>query len=50
LAEIAADAPSRQEHLEAARQAWRSVGRFDLVAEFDRDLDAGGAKANGSEG
>jgi len=25
-------------------------GRSDLVAEFDRDLDAGGAKREGSEG
>jgi tetratricopeptide (TPR) repeat protein len=44
LAEIAADAASRQEHLEAARQAWRDIGRFDLVADLDRDLEAGGAE------
>jgi tetratricopeptide (TPR) repeat protein len=44
LAKIAADAASRQEHLEAARRAWSGIGRSDLVAALDRDLDAGGAK------
>jgi tetratricopeptide (TPR) repeat protein len=50
LAKVAADAASRQQHLEAARQAWRGIGRSDLVADIDRDLDAGGAKKAGSEG
>jgi tetratricopeptide (TPR) repeat protein len=50
LAKIAADAASRLEHLEAARRAWSSIGRSDLVADIDRDLGAEGAKPEGSEG
>jgi len=50
LAEIAADAATRQEHLEAARRAWSGIGRSDLVADLDRDLDAGGAKPGESDG
>jgi tetratricopeptide (TPR) repeat protein len=50
FAQIAADAALRQEHLEAARQAWSSVGRSETVAEVERELDAGGAKSGGSEG
>jgi tetratricopeptide (TPR) repeat protein len=44
LARIVADGASRREHLEAARQAWRGIGRSDLVADVDRDLDAAGTK------
>jgi tetratricopeptide (TPR) repeat protein len=47
LAKIAADAAARQEHLEAARRAWGSIGRSDLVAKIDRDLDASGAEPGG---
>jgi tetratricopeptide (TPR) repeat protein len=50
LAKIVADAASRREHLEAARQAWSGIGRSDLVANVDRDLDAAGAKPGSSEG
>ena len=50
LAKIAADVASQQEHLEAARQAWRDIGRLDLVANLDRELEAGGAEPGGGEG
>ncbi len=50
LAELAADSASRQEHLEAARQALAGIGRFDLVADLDSDLDAVGAKPEGNGG
>jgi tetratricopeptide (TPR) repeat protein len=50
LARIVAGEASRREHLEAARQAWTSIGRADLVADIDRELAAAGAKPGGSEG
>ena len=50
LARIAADAAARRAHLEAARRAWRGIGRSDLVAGLERDLEAGGTKPEGRAG
>lgn len=36
LADIAPDEPTRQSHLDAARAAWSSIGRDDLIATLDK--------------
>ena len=38
LARVAEDAASRQEHVEAARRAWNSIDRPDLVAELETEF------------
>ncbi len=38
LARLASSETARSEHVAAAREAWRSIGRDDLIAELDAEF------------
>jgi hypothetical protein len=41
LARLAADAQERSQHIRAARAAWLSIDRPDLVEELDEEFTSG---------
>ena len=38
LARLASDEGARRDHVSAAREAWRSIGRDDLIAQLDAEF------------
>jgi hypothetical protein len=40
LARLASDEAARRAHVAAARAAWRSIGRDDLIEELDTEFGA----------
>jgi len=42
LAKLATDEAERQQHLQAARAAWESIGFIDLIKKLDEEFSASG--------